>query len=91
MLCRGCGNEEHLEKDCPKRENGEGKKKVQDSDEEEDESTNLISEYISDALVVSMGDPKELIGCSGPWVLVLDSSHHGVVYSPNLLPSSPLK
>ena len=41
MLCRGCGNEEHLEKDCPKRENGEGKKKVQDSDEEENASTNL--------------------------------------------------
>ena len=73
---RDYSDEGHLKKDCLKRRNGKGKKKVQYSDEEEDASTNLISEYDYDALVVSMDDPKELVGCSISWILDSSTSHH---------------
>lgn len=76
VVCWGCGDEGHLKKDCPKRVNGKGKKKVQESNDEEDASNNLISEYDSDVLMVSMDDPKELIGCSGSWVWDSGFSHH---------------
>ncbi|KMT18040.1 hypothetical protein BVRB_2g032330 [Beta vulgaris subsp. vulgaris] len=76
VTCWGCGNEGHLKRDCPKKENGKGKKKFQESDDEEEASTNLISEYDSDALMVSMDDQEELVGCSASWVLDSGSSHH---------------
>ena len=45
--------------------NGKRKKKVQEIDDELEATTNMISEYDSDILMVSMDDPEELVGFSG--------------------------
>uniref|UniRef100_A0A803NAW6 Retrovirus-related Pol polyprotein from transposon TNT 1-94-like beta-barrel domain-containing protein n=1 Tax=Chenopodium quinoa TaxID=63459 RepID=A0A803NAW6_CHEQI len=69
VLCLGCGGEGYVKRSCPKiKKNGKGKS--QGSDEDEDASTNSVTEYDSDALCVSTE-------CSvDAWVLNSGSSVH---------------